>query len=143
MTDRIRRAARTLSDRKWFSKKELFDAVETRSRLEDRSFLRSWRDIYLRGEIVRLGEAKYRYVPENSPRSDVRNRIYRAMHVKGVFCGKDIQKLTEADHSYIMATIRKLVKAGHLEFTGKNNQHKIFRVRNSHTFYLKFVREKS
>jgi len=143
MADRVRAAAGTLSHRKWFSIKELLDAVKTRSRKEDTSFMRCWRDMYVRGEFVRLGQAKYRYVSENTPRSHVRNRICRAMHVKGVFCAADIVKLSGGELSYVHATIRRMVNAGDLEFTGCRRKVKYFRVRNSEKFYLEFIREGS
>ena len=124
-----------------FSRRELFQAVNTRNRAEDMAFKEAWLELLRRGELVKLGLEKYRYDPEKAARAHVRIRVFRAMHVKGAFCAADIAKLSEADISYVQALIRKMVAAEWLEFTGKQRQVKFYRVRNSERFYLEKVRE--
>lgn len=110
---------------------------------EMKTFDTCWLDMQRRGELIKHGNIKfeyYTYNPAVAPKADVKNRIMRAMHVKGAFSAADIVKLTEADRSYIYATIRRMVKAGELEFTGFHEQVKRFRVRNSEKFYLERVK---
>ena len=97
-------------------------------------------DMRMRGELVQIDDDKYHYNSLAAPKTDVRNRIYRAMHIKGAFCAADLVKLTEAEISYVRMIIRKLVKAGDLEFTGSRTRVKYYRVRNSDKFYQKFIK---
>lgn len=139
-TDRIREAAQKLSARGCFSKRDIYFDIDDSDPVCFSSFHRCWYDLRKRGEIERLGREKYQYINSFRPRADVRLRIFRAMHVKGAFCSMDIQRLSGADISYILATIRRLVKRGYLELTGKSDKGNIFRVRHNSKFYQKLVR---
>lgn len=139
MRDRVRAAARALSGEPWFSRMEVFNRAEI-FLPEFASFKNAWMCLRRRGELVKMGREKYYYNPEKAARPDVKNRIFRAMHVKGAFCASDIAKLSEADLSYAHMAIRELVSTGWLEFTGKKGKFKFFRVRNSERFYLEFVK---
>lgn len=139
MTDRIREAAKELNDRKWFSRRDVFNHAEILVS-EEASFKACWLELRKRGELVRLGREKYYYNPEKAARPDVKNRIHRAIHIKGAFCSADVAKLSEADISYVAEIIRGLAKAGWLELTGKQGHVKFFRVRNSEKFYLEHVK---
>jgi len=137
MVYRIRRAAANAIAP--FCRADIFDRAEIL--VKDRpGFNRSWNDLRKTGELKKLGYQKYRYDPRLLPTADVKKRIYRAMHVKGAFSASDISKLTEAHISYAQSTIRKLTKAGDLEFTGSRAHFKYFRVRNSEKFYLERVK---
>lgn len=139
MRDRVRAAAKTLNDQKWFSRQEVFNQAEILL-AELGGFKAAWNCLRRRGELVRLDRQKYRYDLGKAARADVRNHIFRAMHVKGAFCSADIAKLSEADFSYVQKLIRDMVNAGDLEFTGKKGRVKFFRVRNSEKFFLEKVR---
>lgn len=144
MADRIRAAVKKLDSMDGFSRGELFDHVEKDKPLslqEERSFKNTFKDLFKRGEIRRISVGRFRYADEFIPRANVCQRIYRAMHVKGAFCTKDIQILTDADRSYINVIIRKLAKGGHLELTGKTPRGSIFRVKHPNQFYLEFVHD--
>lgn len=136
MADRVRAAARQTS--RSFSRAEIINNLDLLSR-ETKAFNTAWLDLLRRGELIDHGRF-FRYDPAMAPKSDVRNRMARAMHVKGAFCAGDIAKLSDADPSYVHATIRKLAKAGWLEMTGKKGRVRFFRVRNSEKFYLAFVK---
>ena len=131
---------KALNEQKGFSRRELFQAVNTRNRAEDMAFKEAWLELLRRGELVKIEFGEYRYDPEKAARADVKIRIFRAMHVKGAFCAADIAKLSEADISYIHTVIRQMVRDEWLEFTGKRGLVRFFRVRNSERFYLEFVK---
>jgi hypothetical protein len=147
MADRVRAACRKLGQHGWINRRQVYFEVDTDTDAEDRSFAGTWQDLIDRGELTRAMESKkapwYLYRDAAAPRFDVRAKIYRAMHIKGAFCAADIKKLTDADQSYISVVIRKLVKAGDLELTGKVDKTKMFRVRQANDFYLKFVKRKA
>jgi hypothetical protein len=138
MTNRVRVAGKALNQ--GFSRRELFQAVNTRTRAEDMAFKEAWLELIRRGELVKLDSDKYRYDPDKAARAHVKIRVFRAMHVKGAFCASDIAKLSEADISYVQTLIRKMVWDEWLEFTGTKERVKFFRVRNSEKFYLKYVK---
>lgn len=143
MTDRVRAACRKLSssyNSGYFSRRDVYYEVDPEPGQEYRSFERTWQDLIDRGEIAKQFDRFYIYNPEAAPTFDVRKKIFRAMHIKGAFCAADIKKLTDADQSYISAVIRKMVKAGDLELTGKKGKFKFFRVKNSKEFYLEKVK---
>ena len=140
MTDRVRAACKALDAKGTFSCKDVvyhIDPADSRGELNVR---RAFQDICDRGELVRIGRAKYRHIEGRAPTADVRQRIYRAMHVKGVFCAADIVKLTEADQSYVSAVIRRLARTGDLELTGRTGKTNRFRVRHADKFYLEHVK---
>jgi len=122
-----------------FSREEIIDSLDLWSR-EMNTFKTAMLDMVQRGELTKTGDDNYVYNPAAAPKTDVKNRICRAMHVKGAFCAADIKKLTEADLSYVHAVIRRMVKTGELEFTGYYDRVKRFRVRNGDKFYQKFIR---
>jgi len=142
MTDRVRAAAKALSRPEGFSRKRLFhymDGTDPFTSAEERSFYKTWEELRKRGEIVRIEYAKYRFVDGLAPKANMRLRIFRAMYVRRAFTTAQIKKLTDADSSYIQALIRKLVKARHLEYTGRNGREKVFRVRHADKFYVDIV----
>lgn len=144
ITQKVRDAAKEMTDKgSHFSVRDLVWHMDTSSAREDRSVRRAFVDLRKRGEIKRIGYAKYRFVKDLTPKANVRQRIYRAMHVKGAFCARDIKILTDADKSYIMAIIRKLKNAGHLEYTGRSKAGNHYRVRQADEFYLNFVKNES
>jgi len=142
MVDRVRAAAKELDRQEGFSKSDLYhhiDGVKPLNSLGERSFNRTWRELRKRGELKRIGYARYRFIAELTPRADIRQKVYRAIYIKGAFCAKDIVLLTDAEHSYILAIIGKLKKAGYLEYTGMSEKSKFFRVCNLNKFYLELV----
>ena len=140
LTKSIRDAAKNLGEQSYFSKRDVFYHVDDCNPVNFCSFHRCWYDLRKRGEIVRIGSEKYQYINQLKPTADVRNKIIRAMHIKGAFCSKDIFLLTDADISYILAIIRKLVNRGYLEFTGKTDRGNIFRVKHNVKFYQELMR---
>jgi hypothetical protein len=135
----VRQAARSLSAREHFSKRDVFDAAGI-TRADNESFKGVWSILRRRGELVMLGPRKYRYNPSHRPRGRKRVRIYRAMHIKGVFCAADIARLSDARLSYVRAVINALVDGGDLELTGKTGCVLYFRVRHAERFYLEKVK---
>lgn len=145
MVDRVRAAAKELDRPEGFSRMDLYhhiDGAQPFNSLGERSLFRTWGDLRRRGEFKRIGRARYRYI-DRAPRADIRQKVYRAIYVKGAFCAMDIILLTDAEHSYILAIIGRLKKAGHLAYTGMSEKRKFFRVRNLNKFYLEFVRGKA
>ena len=140
MADRVRAAAKSLDCPEGFSRKDVMYEVDPHAGQEERSLENAFHDLRKRGEIRRIGYAKYRVATDLAPRAGVRQKIYRAMHIRGAFCCKDIQVLTDADPSYILAIIRKLRKSGHLELTGETIRGKVYRVKQKDEFYLEFVK---
>jgi len=146
MTRRVRNAVEKLDNTEGFSRSDLYhhiDHIKPLNLLEERSFYRTFRELYKRGELKRIGYAKYRFVKGLTPKAQVRQRIYRAMYVRRSFCAKDIRLLTDAESSYILAIIRKLKNDGQLEYTGISEKRKYFRVRQADEFYLNFVKDES
>ena len=137
MAARVRAAVRLMPGP--FSRDEIINSMDLWSR-ELQTFNTSWLDMRRRGELLQTNDDQYRYNSTAAPQADVKNRMMRAMHVKGVFSAADIKKLTEADLSYVHAVIRRMVKAGELEFTGYYDRVKRFRVKNSEKFYLERVK---
>lgn len=140
MTDRIRAAAKHLGT---FSRRDLYHYIDDQDPVDapgERSFRRAWQGLRRRRELVRIEREKYGLDSDRAPAADVRRRIYRAMHVKGVFCAADIVKLTEADQSYVSAVIRRLARTGDLELTGRTGKTNRFRVRHADKFYLEHVK---
>ena len=140
MADRVRAAAKSLDCPEGFSRKDVMYEVDPHAGQEERSLENAFHDLRKRGEIRRIGYAKYRVATDLAPRAGVRQKIYRAMHIKGAFCAKDIRVLTDADPSYILMVIRKLRQSGHLERTGGSTRGNIFRVKQRDKFYLEFVK---
>ena len=141
MAERIREAAKEMNSFGPFSRDDLINRLDLWS-WEMGAFNTVLFDMRGRGELVSLGYAAYLYNEKSTPCQDVRSRILRAMYIKGAFCTVEIRKLTDADNSYISATIRKLVKAGYLEPLGKSAKGNIFRVKHKDVFYQKLVRGK-
>lgn len=95
------------------------------------------------GEVVSVTRGQYRYQDKNI--TPVKHRVYRAMHVKGVFSVREIMVLTDADRSYIAAVIRLLMGDGIIESQGKKpgphgRSENVFRLKSRDKFYLDFVR---
>jgi len=142
MAGRVRSAAKKLDCPEGFSRSDVYhyiDNIKPLSSAEEKTFSRTWEDFRKRGEIKRFGHAKYRYVKGLAPKPDVRRKIFRAMYVRRAFTTAQIRMLTDADSSYIQALTRKLVKAEHLEDTGRKGREKVFRVRHADKFYVDIV----
>ena len=142
MTNLAREAAKELDNPEGFSRGDLYDHIEKTKHLndaEEQSLYKTIFDLHKRGEFERIGYGRYRYVKGFAPVADVRQKILRAMHVKGAFCATDIKILTDADKSYILVIIRRLKKAGYLDLTGKSPRGNIFRVKHPEKFYLEMV----
>ena len=140
MAARVRAAAQRIDSP--FYREEIVNVLDLWVR-EMKTFRTCWQDMRRRGELVPVGsvtDERYRYNPYAAPKTDVKNRMRRAMHVKGAFCAAEIKKLAEADLSYVHATIRRMVADGELEFTGYHDRVRRYRVRNSDKFYQKFIR---
>jgi len=132
-TGQVRAAAKKL---KTFTPTDIVYAVDPAEKYRAKSIRNIVTELCLRGEFKRIAPGKYEYVEDRSPTADVREKVMRAMHVKGIFNIKGIRQITDADATYIGVLIRKLVKAGDLEFVGKTNRCKYYRVRNADAFYL-------
>lgn len=141
MAERIREAAKELNSFGPFSRDDLINRLDLWS-WEMGAFNTVLFDMRGRGELVRLDHEAYLYNEKNTPCPNVQSRILRAMYIKGAFCTVEIRKLTDADNSYISATIRKLVKAAYLEPVGKSAKGNIFRVKHKDVFYQELVRDK-
>jgi hypothetical protein len=117
----------------WFRKPQITSAL--------RDFCRS-------GEVRRISKpgekARYEYVTERTWGFGVREKVYRAMHVKGMFTIRDITVLSDGEHSYVCALVRKLMKAGEIEAAGKapgpRRPEAAYRVKNRDQFFLKWVK---
>lgn len=142
ITERVRKAARKL---KAFSVSDLahvdYDIFISKNQVEKIIF-----KMRESGEVERLSLGCYRYNFGKRIRShEVRDRIYRAMHVKGSFSAREIAVLSDADISYIMELIRKLLKDEVLEKAGtgrspKGREERRLRVKHRDGFYRKFVK---
>ena len=146
MARRVREGAKALDCPDGFSRMDLYhhiDDIKPFSLQEEKSFMGTFKELFRRGEFKRIRYGRYRYEQEFVPQANVRQRIYRAMHVKGAFCANDIKILTDADRSYIQVTIRRLKKAGHLDLTGRSSRGNIFRVKHPEKFYLEMVHDKA
>ncbi len=144
VTNQLRAVLKELDCPKGFARRDAYWAMDAKRQLEDRSFYRTWGELRKRGEIKRIGRAQYRYVENKKPISNIRNRVHRAIHVKGTFTARDIRMLAEAELSYVYAIIRRLEKAEYIECTGKARKdglqpEKFYRVRHQDRFYQEVV----
>jgi len=146
LTARIREAARKLKE---FSSATIMNALNIKTYKEAEHIRLTIKEMRKSGEIENVKEAFYRYVHEtrHGRTYEVLNRIYRAIHVKGLFSAADIILLTEADKRYVYRTIYALLEAGDIETAGirkniVNRKEALFRVRHKDDFYLKFITQK-
>lgn len=136
-TARVRAAAKKL---KTFTPLDLVYSVADTFK-ENNKIRCAMHGLYMRGELKRTAPGRYEYVEGGEPVAGVRQRILRAIHVKGLFRIKDIKILTDAEVSYICALVRRLVKADHIEHIGTCQKEKSYRVKNADQFYLIYIKE--
>jgi hypothetical protein len=104
------------------------------------------RDMRRSGEVEIITPGRYRYRAEKpmGRKNLVFRKMCRAMHIKGVFTAKEIQKRADGDVSYIRSVIRDFVRDGHLAETGhrrgSTRMELCYRVSDRDRFYLQFVK---
>ncbi len=85
----------------------------------------------------------YEYVGPKLRGFGVREKVFRAMHVKGLFSVRDVTVLSDAEHSYVCALVRKLIESGDIEAAGRapgpRRPEAAYRVRNRDEFFLRYV----
>ncbi len=105
-------------------------------------------DMLSRGEIERVDQGVYRMVALKSPGraapSVIRPRVYRAMHVKGVFSAREISKLTDARIDTVRKIAGALLKGQEIEEVcirrnSRFSRERIYRIRHLDRFYLKYI----
>lgn len=100
-----------------------------------------------RGEAVRIRPGVYRYTGVRlkvKSTQQVRPRVFRAMHIKGVFSAREISGLAECQKGFVLKIARELIGAGVLEHIcmrkdATNHDEKVFRVRHADSFYRDYV----
>lgn len=98
------------------------------------------------GEIERLSDGRYRYLQGRDGRSrDVQERIYRAIHIKGIFSARDVVVLTDGSKTYVPRVINRLLENGELEKVGRRSSTRggketVYKVRSVDRFYRRFVK---
>jgi hypothetical protein len=109
-----------------------------------RDFCKSGEVRKVQGPGSGVEKAVYEYVAERTWGFGVREKVYRAMHVKGLFTVRDIHVLSDAEHSYVCALVRRLIESADIEPAGRapgpRRPEAAYRVRNRDDFFLKFVR---
>ena len=106
-----------------------------------------FRDMLRRGEIERLGPQRYRYLGSGmvgERTGQIRPRVLRAMHTKGIFCVREISVLADVKKNTIRKIVRRLIEAGDLDQLGKQRTPRgdvehLYGVRNYDGFFLKYV----
>lgn len=108
------------------------------------------RDMYERGELVRVKTGYYRYTgkPVNKGRKTpaLRRRICKAIHAKVTFTAREIVLLSGVGRSYVHKTLRRLVAEGLVEPLGtkkgpKGLPEKLYRLVQRDELYQKYVLE--
>ncbi|MCE5242470.1 MAG: hypothetical protein LLF99_04685 [Desulfobacteraceae bacterium] len=100
-----------------------------------------------RGEAVRIRPGVYRYTGVRlkvKSTQKIRPRVFRAMHIRGVFAAREIADLAESDRRFVLKIANELEAAGALEqiCTRKNfsnHDEKVYRVRDADSFYRDYV----
>jgi hypothetical protein len=98
------------------------------------------------GELERIGHGRYRFIQAKPRISNIKERTYRAIFIKGIFETGDIVRLSDGNPSYCRRIIRRLVKAGDVELLTKKRipgggPAKIYRVRHKDVFHNKYIRD--
>jgi hypothetical protein len=146
IAETVRRAAKRLGK---FTAKDLYDA-DCDLHFPKSKITIALRDFCSSGEIRRIesgekGKATvYEYIREKTLGFGVREKVCRAMHVKGRFTVRDVAVLSDADRSYVYLLVRKLQDAGAIRADGKTEgprkNEQAFLVKNRDEFFLKWVR---
>jgi len=140
----VRAHLQGLSRGKNFSPAEVAGALGLPNAIKVRDV---FHDFMKRSEIKRVGPGRYRYsgvkLHRERPR-EIKARLYRAMHIRGIFSARQIAMLADADKHYAQKLIRQLVRAGDVEVAGKEKTHRgtierTYRVRRRDAFYLEYV----
>jgi hypothetical protein len=108
------------------------------------------RAFWRRGEIIALGDGKYRYrgsemVGRRPAR--VEPRIYRAIYASRLFTSREISILSDAKMKLVKKLIWELRCAGEVEMAAKRNarhggRQYVYRVRDRDGFFLRHIRKK-
>ncbi len=107
----------------------------------------SFIELQKQGEIERVSYGRYRFIRGKLPILKPDNRkakIFRAMHIKGLFSASEITVLTEASRDFIYQVIEQLLKSDDLEGVGMRKNlngryEKTYRVRHRDEFYKYYV----
>ena len=147
IAETVRRAAKRLGK---FTAKDLYDA-DCDLYFRKGKITSALRDFCKAGEIRRIESAKkaeapvYEYLQEKTAGSGVREKVYRAMHVKGRFTVRDVAVLSDADRSYVYLLVRKLLDTGAIRPDGKaegpRKNELAYLVKNRDEFFLKYVKD--
>ncbi|MBW1666876.1 MAG: hypothetical protein JRJ66_02255 [Deltaproteobacteria bacterium] len=143
-TGELRQAARNLGT---FTAAGISEALKIQT-YEGMKKLRSViHDMRKSGEIASIERGVYQYVEgvSDGRKSDVAERVYRAMHVKGMFTATEISFLSDADGSYVRSLIRKLKNHSEIEQMGtrriQGRPVAVFRVKDRDRFYKEYVHQ--
>ena len=146
LTGRVREAARKMGE---FNNSAMINALDLKTYKEARRVRKVIKALRKAGEIKNVREGLYQYIPgmRYGRPSEIAKRIYRAMHVKGLFSATEVILLSEADNRYTYRVIRRLMECGDLEEAGTrrnvlNRKEVLFRVRHKDDFYLKYIARK-
>lgn len=142
-----------------FRATQLYDALDMppgRSRLAAQNALG---DFIARGEVIPLGSDRrsrendapwHLYNPAWRRRATgvVNRRIFKAMRLisfRETFTAEDIQRLAGADRSWVMQSIRLLVRSGHVGIVGDRvrptgGRERLYRVLDTDKFFLEVMR---
>ncbi len=105
-------------------------------------------DMLERGEIQRVGAARYRYVGVAlgvRSTQEVRPRIYKAIQFRGAFSAREIAISAESSKSFVFKIIKGLLTDGHLEVVGKqrnpytDQMEKVYRLRHPDNFHRRYI----
>lgn len=143
-TQQVREAAQTFEQ---FTAPDLLDPLGLRSYADLKRIRPVIRELRKTGEIksVKRGVYVYAGTGKEGRKAEVLNRIYRAIHVSGIFSPQRIVMLTDADVSYVRSVLRKLVSSGDLRKRGRERNlygqtETIFSVAHRDNFFLEYVK---
>lgn len=143
LTGRVREEARKMGE---FNNSVMINALDIKTYKEARRVRKVIKALRKSGEIKNVREGLYQYVPgtRHGRPSEIAERIYRAMHVKGLFSATEVILLSEADNRYTYRVIRRLVGSGDLEEAGSRKniigrKEALYRIKHKDDFYLKYI----
>ena len=100
----------------------LYKALGIKPGTDKKKAIGTIHDFINRGEITKTptGLIKYNHEWKRKSTCPIKNKILKAMYVSNnIFSSSDIQRLSEADSSYIDEEIKKLFEKGYLERVGR------------------------
>jgi hypothetical protein len=127
-----------------FTRDYILDAVGVQTYAEGRDVSRILRDLRKCGAVI-MADGVMHYVSNDDRNGRLINKIYRAMHRRGVFSRSEVIKLSGVHKSSVRRAFIEIEARGEIERIGmekglKGRDEVRYRVCDPDGFYLKYVK---